>query len=54
MAKHGGEFRSKKRQKELSRLQKQEEKRQRRFGGQTAKETGTVETVPEESKKDLE
>lgn len=40
MARHGGGFRSDKRRKELLRLQKQEEKRQRRFSGKTSKETG--------------
>jgi hypothetical protein len=31
LAKHGGEYKSKKRRKELSRQKKQEEKRKRRF-----------------------
>ncbi len=43
MARHGGGFKSDKRRKELLRLQKQEEKRQRRFGGKTNKETDTDE-----------
>ena len=38
LARHGGGFKSDKRRKELLRLQKQEEKRQRRFGGKTSKE----------------
>jgi hypothetical protein len=66
LAKHGGGFKSKKRQKELARLKKQEEKRQRRFGERTVQETGTEEiaivegevttvtTVTEEKAKDPE
>lgn len=44
MARHGGGFKSDKRRKELLRLQKQEEKRQRRFSGKTDKETDTGES----------
>ncbi|MCX5818225.1 MAG: hypothetical protein NTX75_18595 [Proteobacteria bacterium] len=48
MPRHGGGFKSEKRKKELFRLKKQEEKRQRRFTGQTEKEVGTeAETVTE-------
>jgi lipopolysaccharide assembly outer membrane protein LptD (OstA) len=54
-------FKSDKRKKELSRLKKQEEKRQRRFSGQTVTETDTAVTetdtavtVTEESEKDPE
>lgn len=54
MAKRGGMFKSDKRKKELARLKKQEEKRQRRFDGQAAKETDTAVTVTEESEKDPE
>ena len=43
MARHGGGFKSDKRRKELLRLQKQEEKRQRRFGGKINKESDTGE-----------
>ncbi len=43
MARHGGGFKSDKRRKELLRLQKQEEKRQRRFSGKINKETDTDE-----------
>jgi hypothetical protein len=63
LARHGS-FKSDKRRKELLRLQKQEEKRQRRFSGKTDKEPETgepengelivEESVPEESTKDLE
>jgi hypothetical protein len=59
LARHGGGFKSDKRRKELLRLQKQEEKRQRRFSGKTDQETdtresdlgesGTSELVTEES-----
>lgn len=49
MARHGGGFKSDKRRKELLRLQKQEEKRQRRFSGKTNKETDTEELDNEES-----
>lgn len=48
MARHGGGFKSDKRRKELLRLQKQEEKRQRRFTGKTDKETDTGEQEIEE------
>lgn len=44
MARHGGGFKSDKRRKELLRLQKQEEKRQRRFSGKTDQETNTGES----------
>lgn len=64
MARHGGGFKSDKRRKELLRLQKQEEKRQRRFSGKTNKETDSEEldneestadeSVPEDSTKDAE
>lgn len=64
MARHGGGFKSDKRRKELLRLQKQEEKRQRRFSGKTNKETDTDEqeneefnvgeSTPEDSTKDVE
>ncbi|MCX5808818.1 MAG: hypothetical protein NTX36_05520 [Proteobacteria bacterium] len=48
MPRHGGGFKSEKRKKELSRLKKQEEKRQRRITGQTEKEVGTeAEAVTE-------
>jgi len=43
LARHGGGFKSDKRRKELIRLQKQEEKRQRRFSGKPSKEMGTEE-----------
>jgi hypothetical protein len=43
LARHGGGFKSDKRRKELLRLQKQEEKRQRRFSGKINKETDTDE-----------
>jgi hypothetical protein len=54
LARHGGGFKSDKRRKELLRLQKQEEKRQRRFSGKSdkelnAEETETGEAVIEES-----
>ena len=64
MARHGGGFKSDKRRKELLRLQKQEEKRQRRFSGKANKETDTDEqdngdfivgeSPPEDSTKDEE
>ena len=64
MARHGGGFKSDKRRKELLRLQKQEEKRQRRFSGKTNKETDSEEldneestvdeSVPEDSTQDAE
>jgi hypothetical protein len=64
LARHGGGFKSDKRRKELLRLQKQEEKRQRRFSGKTNKETDSEEldneestadeSVPEDSTKDAE
>ncbi|MBP1734653.1 MAG: hypothetical protein H6Q53_940 [Deltaproteobacteria bacterium] len=44
MARHGGGFKSDKRRKELLRLQKQEEKRQRRFSGKTDQESDTGES----------
>jgi hypothetical protein len=44
LARHGGGFKSDKRRKELLRLQKQEEKRQRRFSGKTDQETDTRES----------
>jgi hypothetical protein len=44
LARHGGGFKSDKRRKELLRLQKQEEKRQRRFSGKTDQETDTGES----------
>lgn len=59
MPRHGGGFKSEKRKKELSRLKKQEEKRQRRLTGQTEKETETGATVeaettdPENQEKDI-
>jgi len=63
LARHGS-FKSDKRRKELLRLQKQEEKRQRRFGGKTDKEPDTdepgtleltvEESSPEETVKDAE
>ncbi len=53
MAKHGVAFKSDKRKKELLRLKKQEEKRQRRFGEQTVEKTGTETTAIGESEKDL-
>lgn len=43
LARHGGGFKSDKRRKELIRLQKQEEKRQRRFSGKSSREMGTEE-----------
>jgi len=49
LARHGGGFKSDKRRKELLRLQKQEEKRQRRFSGKTNKETDSEELDNEES-----
>jgi hypothetical protein len=49
LARHGGGFKSDKRRKELLRLQKQEEKRQRRFSGKTNKETEAEELDNEES-----
>jgi hypothetical protein len=62
LARHGGGFKSDKRRKELLRLQKQEEKRQRRFSGKTGKdaeseepdngELTTEETPAEESTKE--
>ena len=64
MARHGGGFKSDKRRKELLRLQKQEEKRQRRFSGKANKETDTedldneestvVESISEDSTQDTE
>jgi hypothetical protein len=64
LARHGGGFKSDKRRKELLRLQKQEEKRQRRFSGKINKETDTEEqdngeiivgeSIPEDSTKDGE
>jgi len=64
LARHGGGFKSDKRRKELLRLQKQEEKRQRRFSGKTNKETDSEEldneestvdeSVPEDSTQDAE
>ena len=45
MARHGGGFKSDKRRKELLRLQKQEEKRQRRFSGKPIQETDGEEHV---------
>ena len=45
MARRGGGFKSDKRRKELLRLQKQEEKRQRRFG---AKAEGEIDTGVED------
>jgi hypothetical protein len=58
LAKHGVPFKSDKRKKELLRLKKQEEKRQRRFGEQTVEKTGTETTATEttatgENEKDL-
>jgi hypothetical protein len=47
LAKRGG-FKSDKRRKEILRLQKQEEKRQRRFSGKTDKETESEEPDAEE------
>jgi hypothetical protein len=44
LARHGGGFKSDKRRKELLRLQKQQEKRQRRFSGKTDQETDTGES----------
>jgi hypothetical protein len=44
LARHGGGFKSDKRRKELLRLQKQEEKRQRRFSGKTDQESDTGES----------
>ncbi|OPY81730.1 MAG: hypothetical protein A4E65_01001 [Syntrophorhabdus sp. PtaU1.Bin153] len=46
MAKRGG-YKSDKRRKELLRLQKQAEKRQRRFAGKTGEEPVDSELVPE-------
>ncbi|NLW34432.1 MAG: hypothetical protein GXY80_02965 [Syntrophorhabdus aromaticivorans] len=46
MARRGG-FKSDKRRKELLRLQKQAEKRQRRFAGKTGDEPIDSEPVPE-------
>jgi hypothetical protein len=43
LARHGGSFKSDKRRKELLRLQKQEEKRQRRFAGKSDKDSDTEE-----------
>ena len=54
MAKHGGGFKSNKRNKELLRLKKQEEKRQRRFGVQTAQKDDTDEATPKEPISDEE
>jgi hypothetical protein len=64
LARHGGGFKSDKRRKELLRLQKQEEKRQRRFSGKTNKESDTDEqdngefivgeSTSEDSTKDIE
>jgi hypothetical protein len=69
LARHGGGFKSDKRRKELLRLQKQEEKRQRRFSGKSDKEPDTDETengetgieesvadvtIPEDSEKNAE
>jgi hypothetical protein len=64
LARRGGGFKSDKRRKELLRLQKQEEKRQRRFSGKTGKEIGTEEqdnegfiveeSMPEDSTQDTE
>jgi hypothetical protein len=49
LAKHGRAFKSEKRKKEISRLKKQEEKRQRRFTGEAEKapdaDVETVETA---------
>lgn len=52
MARHGGAYRSDKRQKELARLKKQEEKRQRRFGNLPPRESATEEPATEENKED--
>lgn len=54
LARRGGGFKSDKRRKELTRLKKQEEKRQRRFGAKTGQETdaeieGVEETGTDES-----
>ncbi len=54
LARRGGGFKSDKRRKELTRLKKQEEKRQRRFGAKTEQETdaeieGIEETGAEET-----
>lgn len=54
LARRGGGFKSDKRRKELTRLKKQEEKRQRRFSGKTEQETdaeveGTEEIGAEET-----
>ncbi len=60
MSKRGGAFKSEKRKKELSRLKKQEEKRQRRFSGQTEKEeeidteTTPLENIEKDIEKDIE
>lgn len=63
MARHGGGFKSDKRRKELLRLQKQEEKRQRRFSGKTKEteaeeldneESAVGESMPEDSTQDAE
>ena len=54
LAKHGRAFKSEKRKKEISRLKKQEEKRQRRFTGEAEKapdaDVETVETAGEAEK----
>ncbi len=44
MPKRRGQFKGEKRRKELVRLQKQEEKRQRRFGSKAEAEPGAAET----------
>ena len=44
MPKRRGQFRGEKRRKELNRLQKQQEKRQRRFGTQPEKEPDALAT----------
>lgn len=43
MAKHSGYYGSKKRQKEIARLNKQEEKRQRRFGAKNQEDVKETE-----------
>jgi hypothetical protein len=48
LARHGKSFRSDKRRKELVRLQKQEEKRQKRFTGKGDQESDIEESPAEE------
>lgn len=54
MAKHAGAYKSEKRRKELSRLKKQEEKRQRRFSREVSAEKGAELIDTEDKEKEQE